>query len=253
MPFFNTQNLPLSSASATSFDLALPPLNSVYIFFWSKSKILFCLNCSILCSYLLIFALFASILCFSSSITVFNPLLFTPPVSFIQFPQFTFFLQSQFSFWFPFQKVDLLFQPLYTPLNPTLPPWFICMVFLPSLFPVIVQQSTFIHITLASVSPILSSASFISSSPVPASISTVSASTLISCPSQSSSWIHLLVVFWLLLVQVRDSQPFIRIALAWSHTRCSVDSNIPLSLHSLNILCLYRLIGLPSPSNGLLL
>ena len=36
---------------------------------------LFCLNCSILCSYLFTFVLFASILCFSSSITVFNPFL----------------------------------------------------------------------------------------------------------------------------------------------------------------------------------
>ena len=30
-----------------------------------------------------------------------------------------------------------------------------------------------------------------------------------------------------------DNHPFFLIALAWSHTRCSVDSNDPLSLHSL--------------------
>ena len=74
---YHPQNLLLSSAFGTSFGLTPPPLNSPYIFFWSKSNILFCLNCSIIYSYLLALGLFASILCFSSSITVFNPFIFT--------------------------------------------------------------------------------------------------------------------------------------------------------------------------------
>ena len=74
------QTLLLSSAFGTSFSLNTPPLNFAYIFFWSKSKILFCLNCSVPCSYLLILALFASILCFSSWII--SPFLFTLHLSF---------------------------------------------------------------------------------------------------------------------------------------------------------------------------
>ena len=46
-------------------------------------------------------------------------------ISFIQFTQFAFFLQSQFSLNFSFQKVDFLFQPLYIPNNSAFPPWFI--------------------------------------------------------------------------------------------------------------------------------
>ena len=47
-----------------------------------------------------------------------------------------FFLQSQFSLRFPFQKVDLLSQPLYIPLNPTFPSWFIFLPILCFLQPV---------------------------------------------------------------------------------------------------------------------
>ena len=61
---------------------------------------------------------------------------------------------------------------------------------------------------------------------------------------------------YILLLQSSSSndQPFFITALAWSHTCCSVDSNIPLSLHYLNILFLYHIIiGFPSSSNSLLL
>ena len=71
------QNFLLSSAFGTSLGLTSSPLNSVYTFFWSKSNILLCLNCSILWWHHLPLALFASIRCFSSSITVFNRFLFT--------------------------------------------------------------------------------------------------------------------------------------------------------------------------------
>ena len=70
--------------------------NSVYIF-WLRSKILFCLNFSILCSYLFTFALFASILCFISSVTVFNPFFLTIYFSYSSFI-FCFFFDPNFPF-----------------------------------------------------------------------------------------------------------------------------------------------------------
>lgn len=80
------QNILLSSVFGTAaFGLTPSPLNSGYIFFWSKLKILFYLNFSILCSYLLNLALFANILCFSFSITVFNTFLFIMYFSFSTF------------------------------------------------------------------------------------------------------------------------------------------------------------------------
>ena len=107
MPLFNTPNITLKlftfffiwhivQSYPTSIEFC------INIFFRSKSKILFCLNCSILCSYqILIFVLFARDLdlCFNSSITVFNLLLYFYSVAFIQFPQFTFFLPFQYSFY----------------------------------------------------------------------------------------------------------------------------------------------------------
>ena len=104
------QNFVHSSAFSTSFDLIPLPFNSASIFFCSRSKIPFCLNCSILCSYLFTFALFASILCFSSSVTVFNPFLLTLYISY-----------SYFIFCFPFkvscQQVYVLSQFLYISFN----------------------------------------------------------------------------------------------------------------------------------------
>ena len=66
------KNILFSSSIGTSFGLTPFPLNSAYISFWSKPKILFCLNYSILCWYRLPLALFASILCFSSWIIIFK-------------------------------------------------------------------------------------------------------------------------------------------------------------------------------------
>ena len=108
-------NLLLSSSSGPFVQSYPSSLNSAYIFFWSKSNILFCLNCSILCSYqiLLIFALFARILCFNSSITVFNPLLYFSLCSFHSVRSIYIFSSIHVLLLFPLQKVDLLFQPFY--------------------------------------------------------------------------------------------------------------------------------------------
>ena len=64
MPFPDALNMAPKSFNSFSIwyitwslDLTLSPLNSAYIFSWSKSKILFCLNYSILCWYLITLAL----------------------------------------------------------------------------------------------------------------------------------------------------------------------------------------------------
>ena len=67
------------------------------MFFWSRSKILFCLNWSNLRSYLFTFSVFTSILCFSSSITVFNPFLLILFFSYSSFI-FCFFCDPKFLF-----------------------------------------------------------------------------------------------------------------------------------------------------------
>ena len=110
------QDLLLSSAFGISLGFTPSPLNSAYIF-WSRSKIVFCLNCLILWWYLLTLALFASILCFRS--TVFNPFLFTIYLSFISF-NFRFFLNCS-SLLTSFSRS----QSLHILLNRTFPPWFI--------------------------------------------------------------------------------------------------------------------------------
>ena len=99
-----------------------------------------------------------------------------------------------------------------------------------------------------SVSPILSSVSFTSSSPVPTSVYFVSPFTVLSHSLQSSPCNSCLFI---ISNSSSDKQPFFLIALACS--RCSVDSNIPLSRHSVNILFLYSLLGFTSSSKTLLM
>ena len=96
-----------------------------------------------------------------------------------------------------------------------------------------------------SVSRILSSASFISSSTIPTSVS-VSASTAPFCSLQRLPWDSSSTCFFIASNSSSDNEPFYLIALPWSHIRCSVDSNIPLSLHSLNILRPYFYRGIVS-------
>ena len=76
----------------------------------------------------------------------------------------------------------------------------------------------------------------ISSSAVPTSVSTVSGSTLLNLAVYKVHPGISLLAFLFASNSSSDYQPFFLIALAWSHTRCSVDSDIPLSVHSLNIL-----------------
>ena len=91
IPQILLQNFVHSSAFSTPFNLLPVPFYSVSIFFWLRSKITLCLNCSILCSYILNFALFPSMLCFNSSITVFNPFFLTLYFSYSSFIFFFFF------------------------------------------------------------------------------------------------------------------------------------------------------------------
>ena len=58
------------------------PFSSFYTCFWSTSKSSFCLNCKILCLYLLTFVFLAINLCFNSSITRFILFFFTPYLAF---------------------------------------------------------------------------------------------------------------------------------------------------------------------------
>ena len=101
----------------------------------------------------------------------------------------------------------------------------------------------------------------ISPSTVPTSVCTVSASTVTSSSLQSSPWDSPSTCLFIDSSTSSDNQPLFLIAHAWSHThthararaRCFVDSNIPLSLHSLSILFLYPLTSFSSSSKGLLL
>ena len=82
------------------------------------SKILFCLNCSNLCSYLLTLALFASILCLSFPITAFNLFLSNLYLSF-----------NSLNLWFffnPSSPLDSLSRKLTTCLSLYISPLILC-------------------------------------------------------------------------------------------------------------------------------
>ena len=89
MLFCNTPNIVPKSLTffsiwyiTWSLYLSPSPLTSVYIFSWLKSKIPFCLNCSIFLLISYYCSTCCNILCFSSSITVFRPSLLTLYLSF---------------------------------------------------------------------------------------------------------------------------------------------------------------------------
>ena len=71
------QNLILSSELGIILSPCFSPFRSLYTCFWLTWNSWFCLNCEILCSYLLTSVFFAINLCFNSSITRFIPFFFT--------------------------------------------------------------------------------------------------------------------------------------------------------------------------------
>ena len=79
----------------------------------------FCLNCEILCSYLLTFVFFAITSCFNSSITRFISFFFTLYLAFSYL--ILLFLSLQFLLFF-FQKVDIPFHVGNITINSSFPP-----------------------------------------------------------------------------------------------------------------------------------
>ena len=183
---------------------------------------------------------FPSILFFSFSIS-FQPFYFHS-VSFIWFTQFLFFLQSHFSLRFSFQTVAFLSQPLDTlrfnldssiffnhirPVTYTLAAlikfffsvmlllfkYLIVSFTLLNKIPSAVHPFTIISLNYSTivqcssresllVSPIKSSASIISSSTTPTSVSTVSVSTATSCSLQSLPWDSSSSCFFMFPIQI---------------------------------------------------
>ena len=256
--------------------------------YWSKSNILFCLNCSLLWSYLLTSALFASLLCFRSSITVSSSFLFT---LYLSFSSLNSRFQSQFSLRLRFQSVYILSQSLYTLLNHTFPSWLIFLICHLHTIGALIKLFIFemlllfqiLHSNTLNLQNLL--VHFLEHKAIACSsfhhyslqlfnnclkfftrISLIIPDTIISiihfffnCPNISFYCLcfqfHILLPtkFTLGFNSSSDNQLFFLIALAWLHTCCSVDSNISLSLPSLSIFLLHILIGFPSSSNGLLL
>ena len=144
MPFSSTpnitQNLLISLAFDTSFRLTPPPLNYAYIFSWSKSKILFFVNSSILCKSFY-FIVFCRHPCFGYSVTGFNRFFFflSPCTTHLTHSIFVFYSIQVFpKILFP--ENWKLSEALYISLNPTFPSW---LLFLPMLF--FLQPYPFCH------------------------------------------------------------------------------------------------------------
>ena len=108
------QNLILSSELGIILSPCFSPFRSLYTCFWLTWNSWFCLNCEILCSYLLTLVFFAINLCFKSLITRFIPFFFT-----------LYLVSSSliFLFPFPFQSVDI---PSHVNIifNSSFPLWF---------------------------------------------------------------------------------------------------------------------------------
>ena len=105
------QNLLLRLSFSTLLGLTPSPLNFTYFKIKNSTLSKF----SIFCWYLLILALFTSILCLSSSITVFSFLLFTLYLSF-NLLNLSFFFSIPVFLWFPFpESLLLVSNSLYPP------------------------------------------------------------------------------------------------------------------------------------------
>ena len=120
MPFSSTpnitQNLLISLAFDTSFRLTPPPLNYAYIFFWSKSKILFFVNSSILCKSFY-FIVFCRHPCFGYSVTGFNRFFFFSVTLYYSFNSlnFCFLFNPSFPLDSLSRKLKIVWGSLYLP------------------------------------------------------------------------------------------------------------------------------------------